>query len=309
MVVAPSLIPREATGVKPRVALQNILVATDLSSSSLASLPYALEIARHYSSTIHLCTVITPPSRNLPSVEMFPLALERARHYAETRMFKLIRSGLLKGIPHQILIREGAVWEVLSELSQVHQVDLVVIGVHDGRRPMNLGVGPVTEQVLRWSPCPILSVGPNVSGTLWSEVQLKRILYCTDLTRASIRAASYALSFAEEYRADLILLHVVHSAPRLCTGSPDDRASRIEYLMRELVPEDADLSYPPEFVVECGVPADKILKTTAERSASLVVLGVRQQAASGTDHRWEVSHRVASEAYCPVLTFRARYFE
>jgi nucleotide-binding universal stress UspA family protein len=68
-------------------------------------------------------------------------------------------------------------------------------------------------------------------------------------------------------------------------------------------------SSPPEFVVEFGVPADKILKTAAERSVSLIVLGVRQQAGPGTDPRWEVTHRVACEAYCPVLTFRARYFE
>jgi hypothetical protein len=48
---------------------------------------------------------------------------------------------------------------------------------------------------------------------------------------------------------------------------------------------------------------------TRTRSASLIVLGVRQQAKPGTDHRWEVIHRVACEAYCPVLIFGARYFE
>jgi len=309
MVLAANLSLRQPLRVNTRVALENILVATDFSPCSLASLPYGLGIARHYSSTIHLCTVITPSLWNLPSAEMFPLPLERARHYAETQMLKLTRSGLLKGIPHQILIREGALWDVLSELSQVHQVDLLVIGVHDGKRSANLGIGPVAEQVLRWSPCPKLSVGPNVSGTLWSEVQLKRILYCTDLTRASLRAASYALSFAEEYRANLILLHVVHSAPRPSTGSPDARVASIEGRMRELVPKDADLGLPPEFVVEFGFAADKILKTAAERSASLIVLGVRQWPASGLDHRWDVTHKVASEAHCPVFTFRARYFE
>ena len=309
MVVASSLSPMQVSRVNTRIALENILIATDFSSCSLASLPYALEIARQYGSTIHLCTVMPPPPWNLPLPEMFPLALERARHCAETQMLKLMRSGRLRGIPHQILIREGAVWEVLSAMIQAHQVDLVVIGMHDGRRPANLGVGPVAEQVLRWSPCPILSVGPNVSGTAWSEVQLKRILYCTDLTLASMKATSYALSFAEEYRAGLILLHVLQSAPHAATRDPGGRAARIEYQMRELVPEDADLSYPPEFVVEFGVPADKILKTAAERSVSLIVLGVRQQAGLGTDPRWEVTHRVACEAYCPVLTFRARYFE
>ena len=41
-------------------------------------------------------------------------------------------------------------------------------------------------------------------------------------------------------------------------------------------------SSPPEFVVEFGVPADKILKTAAERSVSLIVLGVAGRTRHGS---------------------------
>jgi nucleotide-binding universal stress UspA family protein len=192
MVASWSLYSKPALGVKTWVALENILFATDFSPSSLASLPYALEIARHYGSTIHLCTV--PPHHHGVCLRLRRfLWFWRELVIVPKLMLKLIRSGRLKGVPHQILIREGAVWEVLSAMIQAHQADLVVIGMHEGGRPANLGVGPVAEQVLRWSPCPILSLGPNVSVTAWSEVQLKRILYCTDLTLASRKATSCAV--------------------------------------------------------------------------------------------------------------------
>jgi nucleotide-binding universal stress UspA family protein len=47
------------------------------------------------------------------------------------------------------------------------------------------------------------------------EIKLRTILVPTDFTECSRKALSYALSFAKQFGAEIILLHVVESVPAL----------------------------------------------------------------------------------------------
>src|SRR5262245_2857762 len=44
-------------------------------------------------------------------------------------------------------------------------------------------------------------------------IRLKRILVPTDFSESARRALTYGLSFAREYQAELVLLHVVEAIP------------------------------------------------------------------------------------------------
>ena len=45
----------------------------------------------------------------------------------------LVQRGALAGLRHEVIIRQGDVWEELEKVVRQEQVDLVVIGTH-GRR-------------------------------------------------------------------------------------------------------------------------------------------------------------------------------
>ena len=77
--------------------------------------------------------------------------------------------------------------------------------------------------------------------------------------------------------------------------------------MEALLPERAELRYPPEILAEFGSPAELILRTAEEREADVIVLGV--QSAEGhlgaaTHLGGGVAHKVIVRANCPVLTVR-----
>jgi nucleotide-binding universal stress UspA family protein len=75
--------------------------------------------------------------------------------------------------------------------------------------------------------------------------------------------------------------------------------------LEDLTPQEVDLRYAPEPIVEFGSPADRILQAAEDRDAGLIVLGVRPDHIDASTHLpWATAHRVVTQANCPVLTVR-----
>ncbi len=288
---------------KSLVRLRTILCATDFSSISEVAMLYAAAIARRYDSQIHVAHVIRPDAYQLVPSEAFGAALAQTRRYAEQQMSELLISGRLRGIPHQVLLGEGELWNVLSNMLAEHDVDLVVVGTHGRTGVRKLLLGSVAEEIFRLAPCPVLTVGPRVPRDVAPEVELRHILYATDFTPTAERAAAYAISLAQEHRARLTLLHVVQEAAPT-SQSMGLLQTLFTKRLRELVPEEAELWCDPEFAVDFGSPAEGILKAVTDRQADLAVLGVRRSANFPGHLPPATAYKVVCQAPCPVLTVR-----
>jgi len=287
-----------------RVRLANILWTTDFSSSSESALAYATSIARRYDSQVYLAHVIRPDAYQLVPPEAIGSALDLARRYADQQMAELLISGRLRDIPHQVLLGEGELWQVLSALLEKHDVDLIVAGTHGRTGVRKLLLGSVAEEIFRLAHCPVMTVGPHVPRDVPAEVELRHILYATDFNPAAERAASYALSLAQEHQAKLTLLHVVQNG---ADASPRNQALMQSFFtrrLRELVPEEASLWCDPELALVKGEPAECILKAAAERHADLIVLGVRRTANFPGHLPPATAYKVVCQSLCPVLTIR-----
>jgi nucleotide-binding universal stress UspA family protein len=301
-----------AVNGKSRIALQSILFATDFSSASEQALGYALGIARRYDAKILLAHVIRPDAYQLVPPEAVTVTAEHTRRFAEQQMSRLLVSGRLRGIPHQVLLGTGELWPVLSEFLEQHEVDMIVVGTHGRTGVRKLLLGSVAEEIFRLAPCPVLTVGPHVVPRTSLEAgvngALRRILLATDFTPNSARAAAYAFSLAQEHMAHLTLLHVVQETPE---RSHQNQARVQEFFQRrmaELLPPEAELWCEPEFLLEHGTPADVILRAaqgeSAETCADLIVLGVRKAANFPGHLPPATAYKVVCQATCPVLTIR-----
>jgi nucleotide-binding universal stress UspA family protein len=292
-----------------RIALHNILFATDFSPHSNMALPYALAIARQYGAKLYGAHVVPPDDYLFVAPDVRPAHLqlqEDLQHEAVARLEKQIR-----GVPHEALSGVGDIWSVLSRFIGEHDIDLLVVGTHGRTGAKKLLMGSVAEKIFRQAACPVLSIGPNVSCKPDSEIQFRKILFATDLSEASLAALPYAISLAEEDQAQLALLHVVeHPA----AGILDVEAVRANLVSRlqELVPPEAEPWCQVESLVEFGrqfaPAAERILEVARDRAADLIVLGVRPThgAMSTITHlgRTTAQHIVAL-ATCPVLTVRS----
>lgn len=190
------------------VSFKNILLATDFSDASEKAFNYATAIARSHGSKIYVVHVIPPEFTSfIPEPPK-----DWVRHEAEREMEDLDHRSELKSIAHEMVLRTGSVWNVLS--AEIHQqnIELVVLGTHGRGAFKKLVLGSVAEEVLRQAGCPVITVGPHIDVRSSATGEFQTILFATDFHPASEKALEYALLLANQFHAKLILLHVLPPA-------------------------------------------------------------------------------------------------
>jgi len=300
------------------VAPRNVLFATDFSSTSEAALPYAAAICRRFGSTLHAAHVFSDTNLlamtgGVDYVSMGTI-YDSALQDASEKLEHVARA--FQDIPHHNHVRHGLIWDNLAEIIVENEIDLILVGTHGRTGLGKLLLGSVAEDILRHAPCPVLTVGPKVSGHAKLpelpavgrdlaplELDLRQILVATNFDRHSPVVGQAAVSLAQAFHAQLTLMHVFENYTHL--GSQPDLIEEGQRRLQELLPRDAALQYPPETVLEFGSAAERILKVAAQREADLLVLGARPAARAGSTHLpWTTAHQAIANAHCPVLTIR-----
>ncbi len=283
-----------------RIAVENVLFATDFSKYSNEALPFALSIARKYGSKILALHVISPPPLGNfpPTIEMQEIAAQALREATEDMKGLEPR---MTGVSHEMLVRRGDVWEEVSQIVKNRNIGLIVVGTHGRAGASKLAVGSIAERIFREAPCPVLTVGPDVSGEPGSIADIHTILYPVDFSSESLAALPQAISLAQEHQARLYLLHVA-PAP-----VPDSDEASLKARLRLLVPPEVRLWCEPKVFVESGDASQKILEMAEELAVDLIVLGtkhVSRFAGARTHLGMATAYKVVSHAICPVLTVR-----
>ena len=302
------------------IGLKSILFATDLSKASDKPLRHALAIARHYGAKFYLAHVVSALGYTIAGPQALDLASDSAGREAQQLEHELVENGALTGLEHQVIIRQGNVWEELEQVIREEQIDFLVIGSYGRRGLGKLFLGSVAEQIFRHASCLVLTVGP--SSCLESPVENAKgvgpILFATDFGAASLHALPYAISFANHFRTRLVLLHVLPAA-QIPEGfhwsststdvmkiRADARIASIQQL-EEFVLRGAPLNSKPEFMVKFGMPSKEILHAANTLEAGLVIMGLnRSRHIDIASHMpWATAYSVVCAANCSALTIRA----
>jgi len=288
-----------------RIALKNILYLTDFSEPSDAALPYAAEVARGFGAKIYAFHVLIPSPFIYATPEGTALGVVAEEEVAQANMQKV--EAALVGLTHETIVERGiGVWPSLERAVKEYRIDLIVLGTHGRTGPQRLLLGSVAEEIFRRSHVPVMTIGPWARKGLHQAARFRRVLFPTDFSPASLAAAPYAMSMAQENQARLILLHVL-PGPEQASG--DKRAEEMESdvtrRLHELVPAEAELWCRPGTIVQHGMPGERILETAKAGGADLIVLGVRSAGGHvgvATHVQRTTAHQVVAHAMCPVLT-------
>src|ERR1700687_900073 len=109
-----------------RIALKNILFATDFSAAAEAALPFAIQIARRYGATVH--AVHVRPFDVFPGAPAptWPMLVEEQEKAAREQARGLEEQ--LEGVRHRVITGQGDIWPILEAVIEGNNIDLVVIG-------------------------------------------------------------------------------------------------------------------------------------------------------------------------------------
>jgi nucleotide-binding universal stress UspA family protein len=294
--------------VGKRIALSNILFATDFSPHSDVAVPYALAIANLYGAKLYGAHVVSSEDYFFTAPDLWPAHLEPEEQLKQEVAEHIHEQ--LRGAQHEALFAVGDVWDGLSRLLREHAIDLLVVGTHGRTGVQKMLMGSIAERIFRQALCPVLSVGPNVPTGRDDKIVFGHILFATNFGEESIAALPYALSLAEENQAELTLLHVVEQPAAGIIDLGDVKVSLTRQL-QELVPPEAEVWCHVECLVGFGRqfarPAERIVDIARDGAADLIVLGVRPAHAalgSVTHLSHSTAQHVVAHSTCPVLTVR-----
>lgn len=292
--------------ITPRIAFENVLVATDLSPLSEPALLWARAIARHYGSKLYVTHVVSPAEAALVPPEYCGSSEEVIEETAKREIEGLDAN--LQGVPHKMLLQHGGIWQSISADIEEFGIDLVVMATHGREGWGRLVIGSVAEEVFRRARCPVLTIGPKVTAQVIGGPEFRQILFATNFGPESLTAAPYAVSLAQEFGTGLTLLNVMEAND---FDPPADPQVVLRYRMgrlRKIVPADAEISREPRYVVDFGDAGERILTVAEERKADLIVLGAKSgdtHIGVATHFASATAHTVVSHAGCPVMTVRA----
>ncbi len=167
-------------------------------------------------------------------------------------------------------------------------------------------------------------------------VDIKQILYATDLSEPARMAFAYAVSLSNLYRARLTILHVIPEDPEL-----DERVSAYvsadvwndikkrhlqearaaligkqsqAHAVRDVLNQfckgldtqlvDQSFAAEEDILVEIGTPADQIVRVCRERKCDLIVMGTHGYGAIKDAIMGGTARKVLRRAHVPVLLVR-----
>jgi nucleotide-binding universal stress UspA family protein len=149
-------------------------------------------------------------------------------------------------------------------------------------------------------------------------IHLRRILVPTDFSESARNALRYGASFAREYKAELLVLHVVESAaigyandlfpvPMADVFREVTTYARNE--LQALVTEERAKGIQVEELVVQGRPSAEIIRVAREREVDMIVLGAHGKGVLDQALFGSTTERVVRKAPCPVLTCRVSEHE
>ena len=291
--------------VPTRIQLKNILFMTDFSPAADAAAPYAGGLAKRYQARLHTLHVRPPVINPMTPPESWKSLEEAAEIVAERRKRELLDT--FPGVQTEVLISDGDLWANVEATLDGCDIDLIVMGTQGRSGIGKFLLGSTAEEIFRKAPCPVMTVGPHATKEPRQDGEFTRILFATDFSPESVAAAPYAISLAQECQAYLTLLHVIEEPKAGDLVRPAELVASSAQLLRNLLPPEAKLWCVPEYVIERGKAAQKILEVAAQSKADLIVLGVRQPKGfpgAATHLPMTIAHKVVSDAACPVLTVR-----
>ncbi|MCL5267715.1 MAG: universal stress protein [Bacteroidetes bacterium] len=149
-------------------------------------------------------------------------------------------------------------------------------------------------------------------------VSLKKILVPQDFSDYSLHALKYAITFAELFKSELIILHIVEpivypadfsfgqvSIPAMEEEIRKHSEEQLSELLSKEVPE--GIKATP--MIRVGKPFIEIVEVAKAENADLIVISSHGR--TGMDHVLfgSTADKVVRKAPCPVLTIRPHEHE
>jgi nucleotide-binding universal stress UspA family protein len=296
-----------------RVQFKKILCATDFSDFSNHTISYGVALAKEFEAKLFVSHVI-----DLSSVAIYgefqldPVGQQnRIMEDADAQLKELTGDQPISWEP---LITVGKPADEISRVVEEKDIDLVITATRGRSGLKRIILGSVTERLMRTLTCPLLVVNSpehKFVSTADPVIQIEKILVGCDFSPDSGQALKHALSLAQEFQAELHLVHVIE--PPAQPGLHKEDKPVLEEMqqnyqdllirkLKEMVPAEARYWCTPQTGLLEGQPYEEIVTYAESKDIDMIVLGVRGHGLVKTLFLGSTTDRVVRRSPCPVLS-------
>lgn len=301
--------------------IRRILFPTDFSSCSDQAMRHALYLANRFNAELHILNVeVMGSGGTWNGAGNYPqLGAVRARignmDWSQIDN-QLKHCGLPPTRLRKVRRRSLEVAPEILDYAKANDIGLVVAGTHGRGSLGNLMLGSVAEQLVRHSPCPVLTVRPSKGNHRIGSPG--RILVPVDFSESSKAALFTAGRIGSGTDTQLDLLHVVderrhpefrygYLVPDLAANAPEIykiAQKRIESWSGEARKALGGKGQVTGSVVK-GIPTKDITSFASSHGSDLIVIATHGRTGLRRAFLGSVAEKILRKAPCPVLTVKA----
>jgi magnesium transporter len=295
--------PSNAPSSNP-LSLRRILAPVDFSSAGLAALASADSLALHFGASLTLFHVLEPVSDD-PDIVLHWAEFPEQRHDLALSQLRDL-AATLQATNTSTLLAEGRGFDEILRLLAAGGHDLVVMGRSGGQNSFIRSLlGSTVERVARFSPVPLLVVGPDQPSLRQPP---RRVLVSTDLSDASFNAFPWAEAISRAYGTGIILANVQDPLELPGTQEYARHGEQIDALrdaaedrLREIREQQLSVDLDVTPVIREGTPARALCRLARDRACDLILISTR--GGTGWQRSWlgGTTETVLRHAPCPVV--------
>jgi nucleotide-binding universal stress UspA family protein len=305
----------EREEIKP-LTIRRILVPIDFSPESLKALRYAKRLVERFKAKLHMVHVVTPPLVLFPQPrQVLPRNFtEEMVGNAIDRFEEVVRDFSLPLRHRHHTVRIGAVAQEINEVARITRTDFIAIATRGYSGLKRAFLGSTTESVVRNARCPVLVVrekdGSTGSRGRKGPLQFRKILVPLDFSEASRLGLEYALSFAEQFHATVLLFHSIsvsayvmgnrytaHHVPTQIANQQECVRREMEEL-REAILRKGGVA---EIKIAVGSAVEQIGKYVRKAGVDLIITSTHGRTGLRRVFIGSTPERLVRHATCPVL--------
>jgi len=303
--------------VMKTLSIQNIIVPIDFSKMSVQAIQVARQLARRFGASIRLAHVrhlnyATDFVAAAPPIAPFSfMTFEQEREQTMFKELKKLASECGVSSAKCDVLSGAPPFDEICRLGQTIPADLVVMPTHGRTGLKQVFLGSTAERIVQHSSCPVLVTrGSAFQANNGSRFRIKTIVVPVDFSNCSREGLRYAIAFANEFGAKIILVHAtylgyIYSAEGTAIydipGLRKAARKSAERKMRELI-RSVDFG-PIEFETAFtdGSPVIDICAFAKDHDVDLIITSTH--GFTGLKHVLigSIAEKVVRHAPCPVL--------
>lgn len=287
------------------LTLDRIVLATDFSPASEKAAGYAQGLAKRFSSSLSLATVVDLSVAGRSEAAAAGLRIDEIQRYGAQNRERLLTTMLSAGVrasAHTMDSHDPAA--SLANMAKELRADLIVTGMAARTEFSKSSQSSCGEGIIRHAECRVLTVGPKAKPAPNGALSFHTVVFASDFSPQMKIQAAVALSFAQDSIAQVYFCHVLEPQGKDISDTLE-KGKKSEAALEKLMPQSTFDRCSPGCVVEPGTAASHILELASRVNADLIVLGAEHSASWCTHMMGGTVEQVLMNAECPVMTVAA----